>query len=272
MPVVSQSPPPPIITERTRNAIASASSKTGVDFGFLVNQARIESGFNPAARAATSTATGLYQFTKQTWLGTLKAHGAKHDLGWAANAISQQPSGGYAVADPGLRQAILDLRTQPEAASAMAAELASDNSDFLSAKLDRAPEQVDLYLAHFLGEAGASQFLAAHDRSPDAAAAAALPQAAAANRPIFYNADGSSRSFREIRDNFARKFDGTYAPLMSPRRASFAPPPAISVQANIAKEMPQMRGFEAMPQRLSLEFARSTYQRLASIQHSGITQ
>jgi len=53
-------------------AIKHASQKTGVDFDYLVNQARTESSFRPDVKASTSSATGLYQFLDQTWLGTVK--------------------------------------------------------------------------------------------------------------------------------------------------------------------------------------------------------
>src|SRR3712207_2025996 len=84
-------------------AIQQAAAQTGVDFGYLLGQARIESGFNPNARARTSSATGLFQFIDQTWLGTVKQHGDKHGLGWAANAIQQGSNGRYFVADPAMR-------------------------------------------------------------------------------------------------------------------------------------------------------------------------
>ena len=54
-----------------RAAISRAAQATGVDFGYLLAQARLESGLNPNARARTSSATGLYQFTNSTWLRTL---------------------------------------------------------------------------------------------------------------------------------------------------------------------------------------------------------
>ena len=37
-------------------AISRAASRTGVDFNYLVAQARIESGLNPQAKARTSSA------------------------------------------------------------------------------------------------------------------------------------------------------------------------------------------------------------------------
>ena len=189
--------------DRVTAAIQLASASTGVQFGYLLNQARLESGLNPDARARTSSATGLFQFIDQTWLGTVRQHGAEHGLGWAAGQIRQGPNGRFYVADPETRRQILDLRRQPEAASAMAAEYAADNGRYLEGRLGRRMEPVDLYLAHFLGAGGAARFLRAHASSPDAAAAPLLPQAARANRPIFYNRDGSMRSFAEIRNRFA---------------------------------------------------------------------
>ena len=200
---------------RVQAAIASAASATGVDFAYLVNQARVESGFNPDARARTSSATGLYQFIEQSWLGTVKAHGDAHGLGWAANAISRGSDGRYRVSDPQTRAAILDLRRDPHAASAMAAEFASDNRDHLEAKLGHAVESVDLYLAHFLGAGGATKFLRGYEASPGQSAAALFPAAARANRGVFYARDGSARSLAEVRDRFAAKFEGT-TPAVTP--------------------------------------------------------
>jgi hypothetical protein len=194
--------------ERVGAAIQLASARTGVDFNYLLGQARIESGLNPNARARTSSATGLFQFIDQTWLGTVRQHGAEHGLGWAADAIRRAPNGRYYVPDAATRQAILDLRRQPEAASAMAAEFASDNGRYLQSRLGRPAEPVDLYLAHFLGAGGAARFLRAHDSNPNSPAAAALPAAARANRAVFYNRDGSARSFAQIRERFASRIGG----------------------------------------------------------------
>ena len=137
---------------RVGSAIARASARTGVDFTYLLNQAKVESGLDPNARARTSSATGLFQFIDQTWLGTVRKHGAEHGLGWAAAAIRQGSNGRYHVADPATRRAILDLRRQPEAASAMAAEFASDNKSYLEGRLGRAAEPDDIAeVAAFLG-------------------------------------------------------------------------------------------------------------------------
>ena len=190
---------------RVGAAIQRASARTGVDFSYLFNQAKVESGLNPLARARTSSATGLFQFIDQTWLGTVKKHGEAHGLGWAADAISRGADGRYRVADPAMRHLILDLRNQPEAASAMAAEFASDNQAHLETSLGRPVEAVDLYLAHFLGAGGATKFLRAHDANPDGAAAAALPEAARANRWVFFDRDGSARSFAEIRERLPQR-------------------------------------------------------------------
>lgn len=65
---------------RVLGAIQKASSSTGVDFAYLVNQAKAESNFNPSVKAKTSSATGLFQFIKSTWLDMVDKHGAKHGI------------------------------------------------------------------------------------------------------------------------------------------------------------------------------------------------
>ncbi len=192
---------------RVQNAIASASASTGVDFHYLYRQAKVESGLNPNARASTSSASGLYQFTEQTWLGILKNHGAEHGLSWAANAITRGANGHYYVSDETTRQEILALRQSPETSAAMAGEYASDNKDILQAKLGRDASSTDLYMAHFLGPAGATRFLKAKDADPDQPAAAVMPAAARANRWVFYDKAGNPRSLEQVYQRFAARFE-----------------------------------------------------------------
>ena len=273
MPISSPVSGPTPGSSRVDLAIASASRSTGVDFDYLMSQARIESAMNPSARARTSSAVGLFQFTKQTWLATLKSHGSDNQLGWAADAITQASDGSFKVSDPDMRVAILDLRTNPEAASAMAAEFAADNEQHLSTALGRSPEPVDLYLAHFLGANGAVQFLAAHDANPDIAAAPMMPKAAAANRSIFYDRQGEPRSVGEIRQMFAAKISGGVGGSQWASNAAAAAAPSVtrhryqsqSAVVPTTTAMLQMRGFEPMPKALSLNFAHQAYQRLSSL-------
>jgi hypothetical protein len=169
-----------------------------------MGQAQIESSLNPNARARTSSATGLYQFIDQSWLAIINDHGAKYGMSWASDAI-QKTGGRYHVTDPALRQQILDLRNHPETASVMAAELASDNRSYIEQQTGRPAEAVDLYLAHFLGAAGAAKFLQTMNYAPNASAASLFPAAARANSGIFYDSLGNARSLADIRDRFASK-------------------------------------------------------------------
>ncbi len=188
-------------------AIATASARTGVDFNYLLGQAQVESGLHANARAATSSATGLYQFVEQSWLGVVKAHGAEHGMQWASDSIRQGSNGRYYVADGATRQAILQLRNDPQASSLMAAEHAADNKSALENALGRTATGTDLYMAHFLGLGGARQFLTTMQAAPDRSAAAMFPAAARANRSIFYGAGGQPRSLSEIYDRMGAKLD-----------------------------------------------------------------
>src|SRR3954464_13439738 len=90
-----------------RNVIRRASEATGVDFGFLMAEAAQESGFRADAKATTSSATGLFQFTEGTWLEMVRRHGARHGLGAEAAQIGSDEAGRPSVADPSRRSAIL---------------------------------------------------------------------------------------------------------------------------------------------------------------------
>ena len=194
----------PVAAARVQSAIASASSRTGVNFDYLLGQAKLESGLNASARAGTSSASGLYQFIEQSWLSVVKKHGAEHGLGWAAASIDRA-GGRLTVGDAATRQAILGLRNDPEVASLMAAAHAGDNKASLEGSLGREATGTDLYMAHFLGLGGARKFLSAMASAPEATGAAMFPQAAAANRNVFYDRSGAPRSLSTIYARFADK-------------------------------------------------------------------
>src|SRR5215469_15982231 len=167
-------------------AIQRASSATGVDFGFLMHAAKRESGYNPNAKARTSSAAGLFQFVDQTWLATLKQHGAKYGYARYADLIQQGPNGRYYVPGAEARATVMDLRLDPHAAALMAGELAADHAAYLRGRVGREPTAGELYAAHVLGSAGSAKLIDAMRTAPLANAAALFPREAGANRSIFF--------------------------------------------------------------------------------------
>ena len=193
-PFAVQSPTPSPRAD-VRGAIANASAATGVDFGYLLGQARMESSLDPSARAGSSSAAGLFQFTSGTWLSMLRRHGAENGLGWASDAIASGR-----ISDPAVREQVLSLRYDPQASALMAGELAAENRTALTGVLGREPDASELYLAHFLGADGAGRFLTGLAADPGQSAAALLPKAAAANRAIFFDDAGAPRSLGGVMD------------------------------------------------------------------------
>lgn len=204
---ISSTQPATATDARARQAIARAASRTGVDFNYLLAQAKLESSLDPAARAKTSSASGLYQFIDSTWLSTLDRHGGSMGLGSAAAAIDTV-GGRSRISDPSQRAAIMALRFDPDASAMMAGALANDNRAVLTGVLGRDPDSAELYLAHFLGAGGASKFLGQMNVNPDVSAASILPKAAAANRSIFYDPGGSARSVGQVMDVMRTKMAG----------------------------------------------------------------
>ncbi|MFN7303790.1 MAG: transglycosylase SLT domain-containing protein [Phenylobacterium sp.] len=190
------------IRSAVQTIIQRASAATGVDSGYLMKTAQRESSFNPAARASTSTATGLFQFTEQTWLATLKQFGERHGYGAYADQIRQNGEGRYVVAS-GARQTVLDLRLDARAASVMAGEFTSQNAAYLKGRIGRDPSPGELYMAHFLGPVGSARLIEALESQPMAPAASLFPDAARANPTIFYKG-GRAATVQELYANLAR--------------------------------------------------------------------
>jgi len=191
------------------NAVKNASAKTGVDFSYLMEKAAAESDFQTDAKADTSSATGLYQFIDSTWLNTVKQHGAEYGLGRYANAIRVRSDGTPVVQDQSLKKEILDLRTDPEVSALMAGAFTKDNADYLKQNTSGNVGSTELYMAHFLGASGGAKFLNQMEETPNGKAADLFPEAAAANRSVFYDSAGKAKTYKQIYDHFATKFDGS---------------------------------------------------------------
>ncbi|MDP3554825.1 hypothetical protein [Methylocystis sp.] len=135
-----------------------------------------ESGGNDAAKADGSSAQGRYQFTDGTWRDMIAAH---PDLGLTVDGR----------ADPAQQEKAVRALTGDNAATLSAAGFDASGAN--------------LYMAHFLGGAGATKFLSEMAKNPDADAAKLFPEAAKANPKVF-----GGRTLGEVYDLQTRRFAG----------------------------------------------------------------
>lgn len=147
-------PSRPTVTQASLN---EASHITGISPKFMNAVAKVESSLNPNAKAKTSSASGLFQFTKDTWNQQVQKYGKN-----------------YGIENRDIMN--------PEANALMAGHLMRDNYQTMSDSLGRVPTGGELYAAHMLGARKASQFI----NNPNASAASLFPAAARANRNIFF--------------------------------------------------------------------------------------
>ena len=215
-------------------AIRLSSVRTGVDFSYLMKLAATESNFEPASEAATSSATGLYQFTHDTWLNALKAHGAKYGVvaDYAAHIEYYETWSGYQrpiLRDKAMYEHLLALRKNPRVSAMMAAETVRDNHQKLVSTLGREPTETDLYLTHFLGPDDAITFLLSLAQSPDTHAVELFPEAASSNHRIFHPETCAPRTVDEVYTLFGeklsrRRYEQPDIPELDDRSAGLQPP------------------------------------------------
>lgn len=112
---------------------------------------KVESGNNPNAKAKTSTATGLFQFTQSSWLDSVSQ---------LAPEYGNNPDG-----TPKKREEILALRTNPTVATEVFKRFTASNGSSLE-KSGIPTTDANMYLAHFLGTPSAKKVLLADDETP----------------------------------------------------------------------------------------------------------
>lgn len=152
-----------------KDMIVAAANAVGVDPKYMVAIGAIESGFDPSAKAPRGTASGLNQFVDGTWREQMRKNAGKYGIPANASALD------------------------PKANALLGAAYVKENLSTLSGvKSDITG--TDVYMAHFLGGAGAKRFLGA---DPNALGSDILPDAAINNAGIFYN-NGKPRTVGEI--------------------------------------------------------------------------
>ncbi len=164
-----------------KDTIVAAAKMVGVDPNIMLKTAAIESGFNSTARADGSSASGLFQFTNDTWRAVMDKYGRKYGM----SAATTSPN-------------------DPRAAAIMAAHYIKETTESLSRKVKRAIGATEAYLGHFLGGGGAATFLTALERDPNTIGATLMPEAARANQNIFYQG-GRALTVSEIYSNLDNK-------------------------------------------------------------------
>ncbi|MGH6770946.1 MAG: lytic transglycosylase domain-containing protein [Xanthobacteraceae bacterium] len=223
-PVPPQRPDPSPVA----GAIRKAAQATGASFEYLLATAKVESNLKPGLAAKTSSATGLFQFIEQTWLGMIKQAGQALGFGRYAEAITRTSSGRYQVADQRLRNEILQLRKDAAANATMAGVFTQQNAAALGKRIGRVPSEGELYMAHFFGSGGASKLINAAGTNPHASAANLFPAAARANRSIFYDRQGQARSIAGVYAELNRRYQvarANVAPDAAPTAVAATAPP-----------------------------------------------
>lgn len=171
--------------EAQQNPASVVAASVGGGFRAALRQ-RESSGDDNAA-ASTSSALGRYQFLRDTWNRFAGSAGVP--------PVTEEVRGGKS--DPRLnpewQEKVLDQYIAASTAALRAQSLPVTDAN--------------LYVLHFMGQTGGVQFLRELAKDSSASAATLFPEAAAANRSIFF-ARNDPRTLSEVYANLTRSFNG----------------------------------------------------------------
>lgn len=198
--------------------------KDKIETDYFKKLASVESGNNPNAKAKTSSATGLYQFTDSTWEGINR----KYKLGYTLND-----------------------RKDPEKAEKVVRLFTKENEDIIKPIIGRDVTNADRYLTHFLGVGGASNFFKAQKENPNTPVSQFIsPTALQANRSIFYNKDGTVKTANQLYEWSANKI-GSNTPIYDSQVAPYVTPEVTNLPEK--EEKPKFTAEELEAQRILAE-------------------
>ena len=99
--------------------------------------------------------------------------------------------------------------------------------------IGRRPTDSELYMAHFMGVGGAAKLISNAEDNPQASGARLFPNAAAANRSIFYDRTGRARSVSEVYSVLSQRYASAAAsPVTQTALAMYGSSPASTAVAS----------------------------------------
>lgn len=144
---------------------------------YLSNLSATESSNDPNAKASTSSASGLFQFTSGTWIEQVSKSG---------------------------KQYTLNDRFDPDKAREIVIDFTKRNMEKARRQLEREPTATELYLYHFLGSPKRLIEAPADKPAKEFVSASAVR----ANKSVFYNSDGKAKTVGEVMNRFKQRFEG----------------------------------------------------------------
>ncbi len=156
--------------DKIKTLIVEAAQRDGIHpdlpYRLFIKEAGVNGNGNLRTAARSDTgASGLCQFTEQTFLYVMKSHGERLGMGQYANKIRSyigEDRATYYTADGETRK-ILDLRAEKKIAIPLCTAYMRDNINHLKAKLGRPPNFTDVSIAHFFGPGIAADIIPAYD-------------------------------------------------------------------------------------------------------------
>lgn len=220
---------------------AAAATGQGAGFDRLVAAAQAEANRRQAIAARSGASADA--FTDQAWFDAIKRHGTTIGLGVYANAIKSDGRGQLVVSDSAMRQKILAARNDPNVRAMMAVKRAGDSRTALTKELGRAPSEQEMRAAEVVGATSAAKLILTRQGTPLSSAAIAAPDAAEANRALFYRQDGSPFTVNEVLQRIMTPAQAVSGPVSAPVLAPSAVTQGQPLPAEVMRAMQGQANF-----------------------------
>lgn len=177
----------PALGQSSSTGTPSFLDQSGPQGDYLTGLFKRESNNDTMAQASGSSARGLGQFTKGTWNGV----------------VQKYPELQLTPVTP-----TTDGRVNPEQMVRATKAFTAENEGLL-AKSGLPVNDATRYSMHIFGSGGGRRFVAGTLSNPDLPASSYVnPDQVAANRPVFFNRDGTPKTAGQVMNDFARSFGG----------------------------------------------------------------
>ena len=192
---------PDDVKPETIKKVLEVAHKKNMDPATLLTILWLESRMGSDMKTQSTSASGPFQFLKNSWIENVMKYGADNGMEKWASKITKDHQGHFVI-PASISSEILKAREDIELSASIAVDVNRDELNDISIALNKSPELADIYLVHLLGKTGAMNFLTILQKNPNINSRLVVGAGAKNNPRIFF--DKEKHSYLSVQESYAR--------------------------------------------------------------------